>query len=78
MINNTIFYEVPDVMINRISNLVSILQALGVVILLYVIFSIINTMINRKRMKNIEEINSNLKDIKKLLAKKSSKKSRKK
>lgn len=70
MINNTLIYEIPEVFVNKVSSLVSVLQALGIVILLYVTFSVINTIINRKRMQEIKQMNNHLKDIKKLLAKK--------
>jgi hypothetical protein len=70
MINESLFYEFPEALVTKLSSLVSILQALGIVIVIYVVFSLINTIINRKRMREIEKINNNLKDIKKLLSKK--------
>jgi hypothetical protein len=70
IINETLFYEFPEALVTKLSSLVSVLQALGIVIVIYVVFSLINTVINRKRMREIEKINKNLRDIKKLLSKK--------
>lgn len=57
-------------LINQISNLTTFLQAIGGLILLYIIFNIINAVINRKKGKQIEQINKNLEDIKNLLKRK--------
>ena len=57
-------------LINQISNLTTFLQAIGGLILLYIIFNIVNAVINRKKKKQLEEINKNLEDIKILLRKK--------
>jgi phosphate/sulfate permease len=58
----------PEV-IRDLENLVLIWQAIGGVILAYLIFSLINTWINRKKRKELEKMNENLIDIKKLLVK---------
>ena len=62
--------EMPQQIIENMFDLVRILEALGILIFGYILFSIINTIINRKRMKEIVQINKNLNDIKKLLSKK--------
>ena len=56
-------------LINQISNLTTFLQAIGGLILLYIIFGVVNAVINRKKGKQLEQINKNLGDIKKLLGK---------
>ena len=56
--------------LNQISSLTTFIQAIGGLILLYIIFNIINMIINRKKNKEIKMINKNLEDIKKLLQKK--------
>jgi len=56
-------------LINQISNLTTFLQAIGGLILLYIIFGVVNAIINRKKGKQLEQINKNLGDIKKLLDK---------
>lgn len=56
-------------LINQISNLTTFLQAIGGLILLYIIFGVVNAIINRKKGKQLEQINKNLGDIKKLLGK---------
>lgn len=67
MINETLIYE-PQELINRIKLLTTILQALGGILIFYIIFNIINTIINRKKKKEMELINKNLRDIKMLLS----------
>ena len=54
----------------RVSTLVSVLQALGAVVVLYLIFGIINTWINRNRLKEIKEMSKDIKSIKNSLSKK--------
>ena len=62
--------EIINNLINQISSLTTFIQAIGGLILLYLIFNIINAVINRNKKKEIEKINKNLQDIKKLLKKK--------
>jgi hypothetical protein len=65
--------SIPNEMVNNLSFLVNILQALGVAILLYIIFSIINLIIARKKEKEVKKISENLEIIKKLLVSQSKK-----
>lgn len=55
------------VLVNNFSTLVNILKALGGVIIFYIVFSVINMIINRKKKKQLERINKNLEEIKKIL-----------
>lgn len=57
----------PENLIYQIGWLITILQAVGGVIIIYIIFNIVNTIINRKRLKQIDEINDHLKQIEKIL-----------
>ncbi len=52
---------------NQISFLTTLFQAIGGLVILYIIFNIINMIVNRKKNKEIKLINKNLEDIKKLL-----------
>jgi hypothetical protein len=72
MVDNLI-YEIPLDLINKLSGLFIILKALGWVIIIYVVFSIVNMVINRKRNNEIKKINKTLFDIKKLLSKQNKK-----
>ena len=56
--------------IGNVGILVTVLQALGGVLILYLVFNIINAIINRHRNQEIRKINENLQDIKRLLRKK--------
>jgi lysylphosphatidylglycerol synthetase-like protein (DUF2156 family) len=57
-------------LINQISNLTTFIQALGGVIVIYLVFNIINIIISRKKNKELNKINENLEQIKELLRKK--------
>ena len=57
----------PQELIGSAGLLINILQALGISIIIYVIFFIINTIFNRKKEKELEKINQNLEEIKNLL-----------
>lgn len=59
--------NLPENLISQISWLVTILQAVGGFIILYIIFNIVNTLINKKRLKQIDEITNYLKRIEKIL-----------
>lgn len=48
-------------------NLIRVIAALGGVIFLYLIFNIINFLINRRKEKELKRVNENLEEIKKLL-----------
>lgn len=54
----------------QIASLTTIFQAIGGLIIFYIVFNIINVILNRKKNKEIKEINKNLKEIKNLLSKK--------
>jgi len=64
-----ILSSVPNDLVNNVSFLVNILQALGVAILVYIIFNVISLFFARKKQREIQKINENLEAIKKLLAK---------
>ncbi|MBU0894119.1 MAG: hypothetical protein KKF48_01425 [Nanoarchaeota archaeon] len=69
-LNESLIYALPQELVGKVSVLLTILQALGGVIILYVIFGVISLVINRKKNKQIELINKNLEEIKVLLYKK--------
>lgn len=55
---------------SRVALISTIVQALGGVILIYIIFSIISLVMNRKKNKLLEEIHKNVKQINGTLKKK--------
>ena len=59
-----------EVLPEKISSLIVLFQAIGGLIICYIVFSVINMLINRKKHKEIKKINKNLEEIKKLLKKK--------
>ncbi len=56
-------------MIDQFSSLMTLFQAIGGLILFYIIIIIISMILNRKKSKQITEINENLKKIKNILQK---------
>ncbi|MBU2104147.1 MAG: hypothetical protein KKF67_00005, partial [Nanoarchaeota archaeon] len=65
--------SIPSELVNNLSFLVNILQALGVAILLYIIFNVINIFFSKRKEKEIKKISENLEIIKKLLVSQSKK-----
>lgn len=57
----------PGDLVSKIEFLITILQALGGVIILYIVFNVINTIINRKKNKKIDLIVDYLAEIKEIL-----------
>lgn len=77
MATENLIYALPDALSKPIEIVLWIIGAAGIFVILYIIFGVINTISNRKRNKKIEnlgqqisEMNSNLEEIKNLLAKK--------
>jgi len=63
----TLIYSLPPELANRLSFLITILQAVGIMVIIYLVFNVINWRINKRKRRELTEINNNLKDIKKLL-----------
>ncbi len=68
MVNGDLIYSVPQELIDKAGFLINILQALGIVIIFYIIFNIINIIINKDKKRQLEQINLHLIEIKKLLS----------
>ena len=76
MVGEDLIYAIPEKIVEGFSGLISILKVVGFVVIFYVIFSIINALLYRKKNKEIKKINDNLEEIKILLAKKSAPKNK--
>jgi len=59
-----------DALTSPLFSITKLIQALGGIILLYLIFSIINVVINWKKNKEIKKIRNDVKNIKRLLSEK--------
>jgi len=66
-IEDGLIYQIPQNIIDKAGLLITILQALGIFAILYIIFMIVNTIINRKRKKELMEMNEHLIEIKEIL-----------
>lgn len=64
--NNTAFQDLTS----QIADLNILFQAIGGFIIIYIIFNVINAILNKKKNREIKEINKNLGDIKNLLKRK--------
>ena len=69
MVVEEVVSSIPEVIIGPVQTLVYILQVAGVLAIFYIIFNVINAVLNRKRVNEIKKINENLEDIKRLLKK---------
>jgi hypothetical protein len=69
MVNETLFTIAPG-FIDLFDSLVVSIKALGIAIVFYLIFSVVNTILIKRRENEMRLINKNLEDIKKLLGKK--------
>lgn len=59
----------PEDLVSQVSFLIKLFQAIGGLIIFYIVFNIVNVIINRKKKNELKEINKSLVEIKKLLAK---------
>ena len=57
-------------LLQQVSFLTKLFQAIGGLIAVYILFSVISAVINRKKEKELKKINQNLEDIKVLLKRK--------
>jgi len=72
MVNGTdLIYAIPDQLLGSVSGLITILKAVGIVIILYLVFGIVNLILNRGKRNELRMINQNLIEIKNLLSVKS-------
>ena len=65
---------VPLELVNQLSSFIIFLQAVGGILVLYLIFNIINAFFSRRKQKEFEKMNKNLEEIKELLQKQQKKK----
>ncbi|MAG78942.1 hypothetical protein CMI40_01040 [Candidatus Pacearchaeota archaeon] len=70
VINESLIYTIPLELANNLSKLVTVLQALGWAIVIYVIFNVILILMNRKKKKELEKIRKDIKEIKRILKRK--------
>ena len=66
-IEDGLIYQIPQNIIDKAGLLITILQALGIFVILYIVFMIVNTIINRKRKNELIEMNEHLIEIKEIL-----------
>jgi len=62
--------EIPQELIENFGVLITILKALGWMVIFYIIFNIINSLINKKKQKQLEQLGGDVKEIKEILKRK--------
>jgi biopolymer transport protein ExbB/TolQ len=67
MVGEEFVYAVPSALEGPVKFVLYIIGTAGIFIILYIIFGIINFILNRKKKKEIEKINQSLNEIKTLL-----------
>jgi hypothetical protein len=70
MVNGDFIYAIPEALVGKFSAVLIIIQAVGWAVLIYILFSIINALINRRRNVVVERISSQLEEIKEILKEK--------
>ena len=65
--SEAVLATLPQEVVQNIGLLITILQAAGIFFIIYLIFNITNTIINRKRQKDIRDIKEDVAEIKRLL-----------
>ena len=66
----SLVYTIPEEIINKFGSLVLVIQALGWAIIIYIVFNIVNAIINRKRKNELKKVNENLEEIQRILKRK--------
>ena len=59
--------QIPPELLKNVDTLVTLFHIFGGVIIIYLVFGIINFVLNRKKNLELKKINENLGEIKKLL-----------
>jgi uncharacterized membrane protein len=67
--NTTALLEIPAQLLNKFSSLITLFQAIGGLIIIYIIFHIVNLIWNRRRAKEAAEMRELLEKINKKLDK---------
>lgn len=69
MVSEEVINILSEDFVLQLANLNLFIQAIGGIILFYIIFSLINLYLNRKKKKQLRNMDENLFEIKKLLQK---------
>jgi len=67
MVAEEIITAIPPELIHELETLNIFVQALGGVLLLYILFNLVNMWINRRKKNHLRKISQNLEEIKKIL-----------
>jgi len=62
--------KIPPELIESFGGLITILKALGWMVIFYILFNVINALINKRKQKQLEQLGSDVKEIKEILKRK--------
>jgi hypothetical protein len=62
--------EIPQELVESFGGLITILKALGWMVIFYILFNVINALINKRKQKQLEQLGSDVKEIKEILKRK--------
>ena len=66
-INESLIYSLPEGIVSKISSFAIILQAVGIMAFLYLVFTVVKVIQDRKKTKELQKINKSLDEIKTVL-----------
>ena len=70
VMNDLVNAELINDLVNQISSLATFLQAIGGLVIIYLVFNIINTVMNKNKKKQLEQLAKDVGEIKRILKKK--------
>ena len=70
MANETgLIYQIPQGLIDQAGFLITVLQTLGIFVIIWIVFAIFNSIFNKRRDRKLDEMNQHLNEIKEILKK---------
>jgi len=70
MANETgLIYQIPQNLIDQAGFLITVLQTLGIFVIIWIVFAIFNSIFNKRRDRKLDEMNQHLNEIKEILKK---------
>lgn len=67
MVGEEFIYAVPEALEGPVKWVLYIIGTAGIFVILYIVFGIVNALLNRKKKKELEKVNQNLEEIKSIL-----------
>ncbi|PIN89760.1 hypothetical protein COU57_05435 [Candidatus Pacearchaeota archaeon CG10_big_fil_rev_8_21_14_0_10_32_14] len=62
-----LIYQIPQSLIDKAGFLITILQTLGIFVIIWIVYAILNSIFNKRRDRKLDEMNQHLAEIKDIL-----------